>query len=270
MSDVSFPHPVLGNGDDISVGTIDCELHYQCSAEAVELRLTGLTTGNPTIDSALREERAAWLIRVQCARTYYRKIWKEQGPDALIRIDGTDLEGSVEIDVRVCSTQSMQWLPDGTHTDYENLSFQLADAEVLALGDSWRIHVDKDFDPLKAPLASWMRIVEGQHDDGPFEAEFEDDLVTIRLSRRDWKEYGPVRDRAPAVLHSSIVLPVLMQALLALKENNGERWKGRLRAVLDERNLSPEPPLQTAQTLLAEPLGRSLRELNVRLDGDEG
>jgi hypothetical protein len=269
MSEVSFPHPVLGNGDDVAIGSLDCDLTWQASAEVVELIFAGLTTGNPTLDDAVREGRATWLLRVQCARTYFRRIWAEPGPIASIRIPGPDLEGRVEVEARVCSTRPLDWQPAGAHEDYGNLSFHLGDAEVLALGPSWRFHVDKEFDPLKAPVSSWMRIVQGDHDDGPFQVEFGDEIVTIRLSRKDWDQYPGVRDRASSVLHTGIVLPVLMQALLELKTDDGVRWKSRLQAVLDDRGLSSEQPLQTAQELLAAPLARCLRDLNVKLDGGE-
>ncbi|MCK5945524.1 MAG: hypothetical protein KAI24_26275 [Planctomycetes bacterium] len=271
MPDVSFPHPVLGNGDDVAKGSIDCSLEYMTSAEVVELRFSGLTSGNPTLDESVRRGSATWLLRIQCARTYFRRVWCVPGPTATIRIPGPDLEANVDVDVRVCTTEALGWQPEGAHPDYENLSFDVLDGEVLAVGPEWRFHVEKEFDPLKAPIASWMRIVEGEHKDGAFQVDFESDLVTIRLSRQDWKEYPGVRDRAPDVLHSSIVLPVLMQALVELQKekNDGLTWKGRLSAVLDARNLREDQPLESAQELLSAPLGRSLRQLNVRLDGDD-
>jgi hypothetical protein len=269
MSEVSFPHPVLGNGDDVGGIKLDSELTYHASAEAVELQVTGLASGNRSLDDAIRTGRATWLVRVQCARTYFRRVWIERGPTATIRIAGPDLEGTVEVEARACTLESMPWRPEGMHADYAERSFQLNPSEVLALGPTWRFHVDKQFDPLRAPVASWMRIVEGEHEEGPFQVTFEDDFVTIRLSRKDWAQYPGVRDRAPSVLHASVVLPVLMQALRELKEDDGVKWKGRLKAVLDARGLDPESPLVTAQQLLDAPLARCLRELNVKLDGDD-
>lgn len=269
MSEFSFPHPVVGNGDDVATGALDCELSYHTSAEAVDLNFTGLTTGNRSLDDAVSDGRATWLLRVQCARTYFRRVWRERGPTASIRIPGPDLEGSVEVEARVCATKPLDWRPEGTHADYGDISFRLTEGEILALGPRWRVHVDKEFDPLKAPVASWMRIVEGDHDQGPFHVEFGDEVVTIRLSRKDWLQYPGVRDRAPAVLHSSIVLPVLMQALLELRTDDGVKWKSRLRAVVEAQGLDPERPLAVAQVLLAAPLARSLRELNVRLDRED-
>ena len=209
------------------------------------------------------------MLRVQCARTYYRRVWIERGPTASLRIAGPELEGLVEVDARICSTRFLAWKPEGAHPDYGTREFQLDAGEVLALGPSWRFSVDKVFDPLKAPLASWMRVEEGENEVGNFVVEFGDDVVKIRLSKEDWRQYAGVRDRASPVLHSCLVLPVLMQALIELQQDDGVLWKSRLRAVLDKAGLSPEPPLQTAQQLLEGPLGRSLRELNVKLDGAE-
>lgn len=269
MSEISFPHPVLGNGDDVSVSQIDGELTYHASAEAVELHVTGLVSGNPSLDEAVRAGNATWLVRVQCARTYFRRLWSQPGPTATIRIRGADLEGTVEVEARACSARSLPWQPNGMHPDYGDRSFDLDPGEVLALGPTWRFHVEKQFDPLKAPLKSWMRIVEGEHAEGPFQVTFDDDFVTIRLSKNDWGQYPAIRDRAPTVLHAGVVLPVLMQALLELRNDDGVMWKARLRAVLDAHRLDPDAPLTTAQALLEAPLARCLRELNLKLDGDD-
>lgn len=45
-NNISYPHPVLGNGDDFSIGEISPTVEYEISAETVHLSVFKLTSGH--------------------------------------------------------------------------------------------------------------------------------------------------------------------------------------------------------------------------------
>jgi hypothetical protein len=53
MSNISYPHPVLGNGDDINNGEISPEIEFKISDEAIHLKVENLKSGHPDIDQML-------------------------------------------------------------------------------------------------------------------------------------------------------------------------------------------------------------------------
>lgn len=270
MSNISYPHPVLGNGDDINNGEVSPEIEYKISDEAIHLKVENLKSGHPDIDQMLVDGTACWHVRTQCPRTYMRQSFLLNSEDQTITLKGDDYEGSVEIEISVVAQGCIKdYQPTGMHSDYGDAKFSLQPGELIAIGPRYPIHVDKIYDPLKAPVSSLVRITYGSHASGPFEVILDDDLITIKLSKADWAEYDGIRDRAPSIVHSSIILPVLAEAIRAIGQNTHTLWGGRLKEMLAKQGIDQNYPLAAAQEVLASPISRTFNEVNLRLDSAE-
>jgi len=266
-SAVSYPHPVLGNRDDVAIGKIDPDVTYRVTDEVVTIDVRNLVTSNPTLDDLLSTGHASWGIRVQCARTYFRREFLTRANTCTITLDGHELEGRVDIDITLLASQPVPgYSPTGAHSDYGTTTFNLDRGEVLGVGPAFSFEIDKQFDPLRAPVASIMRISKGDHEVGPFRLVLEDEFIEIVLSQQDWARYAGVKDRVPGVLHVALVLPALLEGLRRLGEFAGRRWADRLRAIAEARDTDVSQPLAAAQVLLQQPLTRAFDELNVVLD----
>ncbi|MFY0562485.1 hypothetical protein ACN28E_01475 [Archangium lansingense] len=266
---ISYPHPVLGNADDVGSGKIEPEVSFTASEELVEIILDKLRTGNETLDTMLGDGRATWSIRVQCARTYFRAEYQTSNSAHRVRLAGHELEGRVEIEVMLFATVPLSaYLPAGAHQDYGGDTFDLKVGEVLGIGPTFTFNVDKQWDPLKAPVASIMRISKGEHPKGPFIVALEDNYIELLLSHEDWDQYAGVKERVPGIIHSALVLPALAEAVPRISEYAGKIWADRLRAISEHRGIDTTKPLQAAQILLQDPLARTFREINTELDRD--
>ena len=267
LNTISYPHPVLGNGDDVTGGIMEPEIEYTISDEAIQLRANNLLTGHTTIDALVDNKKAQWQIRVKCARTYMRENFVISGPDWTRNFAGPDYEGTVEIETQVLAIDNIEdYSPVGAHADYEDVVFQIKSGELLAIGPGFSFHVDKVYDPLKAPVASLLKVEEGEHDFGPFQLVLDDDLIFVRLSKAEWQEYAGIRDRVPALLHSAIVMPVLATAIADINKHEGTLWAGRLKDLIESRDINTAYPLTAAQELLDSPLKRTFAEVNAKLD----
>ena len=270
ISNISYPHPVLGNGDDINDGEISPNIEYEISDEAISLKIENLTSGHLGIDQMLEDGTACWHVRTRCSRTYMRQSFLLTSKDQALILRGDDYEGIVEIDISVVVQRNIQgYQPAGMHADYGDAKFNLRLGELIAIGPTYQIHVDKVYDPLKAPVSSLVRITVGSHPEGPFVVTLDDDLITIRLSKLDWEEYAGIRDRAPSIVHSSIILPVLAEAIRTIEQNIDTLWAGRLKELLASKGIDRKSPLIAAQEILASPISRTFNEVNVSLDRAE-
>ena len=267
---ISYPHPVLGNADDVGSGKIEPDVSFVLSEELVEISLDKLRTGNETLDAMLGDGRATWSIRVQCARTYFRAEYRSSSSSHRVRLAGHELEGRVEIEVMLFATEPLSaYLPAGAHEDYGGDTFDLKVGEVLGIGPTFTFDVEKQWDPLKAPVSSIMRVSKGEHPTGPFRLALEDNYIEVLLSQEDWEQYAGVKERVPGVIHSALVLPALAEAVLRMPDHGGKRWADRLRAISEQhQEIDTTKPLEAAQLLLRGPLARTFRELNTALDRD--
>lgn len=267
----SFPHPVYGNRDDVSGSKIEPKFTYSISDEQLTLNATGLLIEDPDISKLLSSGEASWQIRIQCPRTYLRLNFLSTGPDWSCNLSGKDFDGNVGIETRIIAKSKIEdYQLTNAHSDYEGFKFTLPAGEILAIGPTYSFFVDKSYDPLKAPVGSLFKVQEGSHDEGPYEVVLDDnEFIYIKLSKHDWSEYPGVRDRLPQIIHSAIVLPVLARAIGEMRSRSRLKWSERLQNLIRTYEIDPVDPLRAAQLLLASPISRTIREVNVYLDKQE-
>lgn len=267
MALISYPYPVYGNGDDIAGTVMEPSIEFAITDEAIQLHARDLVTGHNGIDQLVKNGRARWQIRVKCPRTYMRENFLVEGPEWKINLAGPDYEGTVEIETRILAVEDIaNYSPENAHEDYNDTEFLLKSGELLAIGPNFTFLVDKDYDPLKAPVASLLNVVEGEHDAGPFQLTLDDEIIIIKLSKKDWSQYAGIRDRVPTLLHSALVMPVLAVAINKIDEHQGTLWSARLKNLIEKKEINTDCSLTAAQELLDSPLTRTFDEVNAMLD----
>lgn len=271
LKNISYPNPVLGNKDDLAVGNLSIDVQYQISEETIRLDFANLITNNSYLDNLVNSGQALWHIRVQCARTYMRENFFSDKVNKSIKLDGRNYEGRVAVEIFLIANGTIEhFCPDGLHEDYAGVSFNVSQGDILAISSDYSFLVDKLYDPLKAPVGSIINVKEGVNEFGPFEVIYDDDIILVELSKKDYKEYQGVKDRIPEFIHSSIVLPVLTEAILKLKDDVGTTmWEARLDNIIKSKNLDLNAPLTTAQKILSSPVNRAFEAVNSMLD-EEG
>ena len=274
---VAFPHPVAGLGDDLS-GELRCNApQFDFGVDTTTLSIDGLEVTNPTIAELVRNKDAAFIVRIGCGATYYREAFSSHGSTLQHVLSSAKLNGDVEIQVRICALRKLEsYRPMGLHPDYGDRVFIVQSGDVLAIGDEFTVRAEKQFDPLAADISSIMRVVRGNFETGPFQVRFLSNQIMIELSSEDYKRYGLASHAAPGVIHSSLVLPVLSEAITRVYNTSGQddmtadaRWYRRLEAMLNARGIErDESPLAAAQKLLDAPFSRALDNVLKALEAD--
>ncbi len=264
---ISFPHPVVGVGDDVS-GSLGCnapELDF--GVDSTTLGINGLAVTNPTIAGLIQQGDAAFTLRISCGATYYRETFQTHDAQLQHVLPSAKLLGDVKLQVRVCTLKRIEnYRPEGLHPDYEGRSFTVQAGDVLAVGDDFTVKADKQFDPLATNIPSIMRIIRGKHEKGPFQVNFSREQIVIALSVEDHSRYGLASNVAPGVIHAAIVFPVLCEAIARVRNQSDEndmlaesRWFQRLKDMMEARGIEEDESLvEAAQKLLDAPLARAL------------
>ena len=274
MPAVSFPHPILGNGEaadaDITVGQFEPLVELGATPEHVQLTMSSLHTGNPTIDSLVNEGRAAVVVRLSCSATLFRVVRQTIKPKDIFTFRSGDLRGSVELEVAICALQPLPgYNPAGKNSAYGSSVFDVQAGQLLTAPVEFSEELrDKAFDPLKQGVGSLFKVRESEELDGPFRVIFDEEMLVVELSKRDHLRYRELSGRVPGIFHGALVLPVLTAALPVAHdpEHQDLRWAVRLRTLLQHRGIDCEHPLEAAQELLASPLDRGLSDLQTALE----
>lgn len=267
----SYPHPVLGNGDDLG-GSFKVELRRELSRTEIVLNPT-FVLQNASIEDLLKKGKASFVIEVECRSAFYRKSFSTRKQIERFTIPATALRERVTVGFYICADQDIKnYRPSEPHDDYEGATFDIDAGDIMALGGQYSFLAEKSFDPLRPPVSSFMSIVQGSQHEGPMEMDYENEKITIILSKADWKNYLEVRGQklAEGILHASIVFPALIDAIHTMRRGDGEyegmAWYGRLEAILEAKSLQDNDPFEVAQRILENPISRSFKSVEALSD----
>lgn len=268
----SYPFPVLGNEDDIK-GLFKPVMRYTLEPNVVVIECE-FELSNPSIEKLIADENAAYFAQVECGNTFYRRTFVTHEPKLKIEIDAGDLRDRVDVSFCVCAVNDIpSYSPDGIHPDLAGEPTAVEKGDVLADGGTGSFMADKTFDPLKAPVSSFMKIKEANEKSAPMAIDYGGDQILIKLSKDDYNNYVYARKYAVSTLHSSLVLPALVDALYVISKDDGtyegSPWFSRIKQICRERDIDITDPLTAAQRMLGKPVERGLKEVKT-LSSDNG
>ena len=270
---VSYPHPVVGLGDDVEGAVLPFEVETTSDAREVKISISGLAVSNNTLNLLIGQAMAEFVVRVHCSQTFFRSAWATTRGSLDITIPIFRLAEEVRIAVRVCARVAIpEYRPDGLNPDYGDTRFAIEAGDVLAEGDQVKVFLSSDYDPLAGKVGSIMQVRRGPFEQG-IRVDFNDQKISIEVGDKDFSLYSDVRAGAPALLHSGLVFPVLVEAIGQLAPADGPvddlLWKSRLTAMLEAKGIDlANGPLMAAQALLQNPLRRTYEEAKRLLESD--
>lgn len=201
---------------------------------------------------------------------FFRTLVKSYEKECQFPIDSGRVREMVGAAFYVRATQPISsYIPEGCHEDYKGFNFNVGPGDVLAIGGSTAFDAEKDFDPLRPSVSSFITIDGRKDKRGPVIIDYSDhDKIIIKLSQEDWANYKLAKGKKSyvSVLHAGIVLPVLADAIRLVKNNDEETkdnyWYQRLQIILNQNKLSDMEPLMAAQEILKNPVERALASLS--------
>lgn len=262
---VSFPHPVVGNTDDAG-GRFEPTVIRSNDRRTLTLDVNDLATNNEALDRYIANERAEFITRVVCGNTGFRKTYTTRKRAQQIKIPIHELYREVQLELGVIAMGDIpDYRPSDPHPDYGESTFPVEAGDILAIAPSRQFTLDLQWDPLRAPMQSIMRIVRDTRETGPMIAALEEDKIIVHVSSQDYDRYSARKNDSADILHVSIVLPVLVQAIQKRADPDYQNlaWSLRLQVLLD-RIEDEGDPLAAAQQLLRMPLERALKQLESR------
>lgn len=267
LSQRSYPHPVVGNRDDVPGAAFQAAVEMSSDKENVYIDVSTKCSSS-TINRLVSEGAAKNVLHIECSNTLFRRAYEFPESSNRVAIPAENLNDSVEVNVFVRATRKASgYSVDAAHSDYGKSQFDISEGDILAVGEGYIFHIESSFDSLSR-IGSIMQIEESKEDgELPMRVDFNSDKILIILSKADFKDYKLLKGQegVSSALTSTIVLPVLVEALHFLKsedagaEEDSLRWMRALRSRISALELESESDnLVLAQKLLELPLRRAL------------
>lgn len=275
IRNISYPYPVLGNADDVK-GRFAAQFFHRLGRDKTTLRIK-FEVENETISDLVKNGKAAFFVEVECNSTFFRSAYSTGKFEDAFQLSSSKVRGQVLVKFYIRAIEDISKLSiKNCHPDYKGFEFEISKGDVLAIGGSTTFIADKEFDPLKPSVRSFMQIKEGQHPTGPMDVDYEDaEKIIIRLSKADWQRYRDLKNRnwIVPVLHSAIVLPALAGAIELIKQGDQDardnHWYQRLEVILLQNKYPSDMPLYAAQQILKNPLSRMLEAVESADEGND-
>lgn len=281
-SNISFPYPVLGVGDDI-LPTLPQDCIVVETSNDVQNYYFDVTLNyeNPDIKSLILSGSAEYTCEIDCIKTLLRVSIPFKESSFRITLPKKRVNGRVDFACYVSVKQRInKYINSGFNEDYYGYSFDMDPGDILATFPEFHYDVDIKYDKLQA-ASSFMIIREGIEDITKF--DFSGNKIEILLPPHLFKIYQEgVGNRYAEIIHSSLAYNALTCALYSINDHKETTWaKTILYRLANEEDLlrflpedqdndaSIEDVPTLANILLKDPYNRMLNYLNVLNENTE-
>ena len=273
LSSRSYPHPVVGNRDDVPGAAFQAALEMSSDKEAIYIDAT-VKCSSKTINDLIKKKSASLVMHVECSNTLYRRVFEFDANQYRVQIPADLLNDSVEVNVFAKADKSISgYKVEAAHADYGAATFDIETGNILAIAEGQVFYIPSSFDSL-SPIGSIMDIHESHQDgDLPMSVMYEDAKIQIILSKKDFADYKLLKatDGIAVALTTTIVLPVLLEAIRVAQTDESEkdtRWVRALRNRMESMGVKKnQDPLELAQLILELPIKRTLGSARMLAEG---
>lgn len=266
LSQKSYPHPVIGNRDDVPGTAFQGALEMTSDQQQVYIDVT-INCSSDTVNSLISSGAATFVLHVECSNTLFRRAYEFGDTTHRVSIPADNLNDAVEVNLFVRALKDLHdYRVERAHPEYGDAAFQVKCGDVLAVGEGHVFHIESTFDAMSR-IGSIMIIRETtEKGDLPMKADFGGDKIVIILSKRDFADYKLLKanEGVTGPLTTTLVLPVLVEALHIVRsdsqqEEDGRRWVRVLFRRIEKLGLEKETDrIVLAQELLEFPVKRAL------------
>ena len=270
---ISYTNPVLGNNEDYQDNAIFTFSKIKWILHENNLGVT-FSFPKPEINddvlfNLFKDGEAHLTLIINSARSYFQQtsnIYFDDFKDNEFNIffEFGKLNGDVTYQFFLKSNVEKLIKTELVSEDYED-PFFISMNDILAKTPEWNDLIDHKFDPYLSKPTNFIQVT--NFDEQETLVSFENDEIIIRLPNETYEQYGNLDPTTGPILHSSIVLPVLTQAIGFIKDKENdtfinEDWYSKLLQMIEVKNLINEEELKIASKLLKDPINKGIAYLS--------
>ena len=278
-----YPYPVLSYfSDDYINSSFTSSLNIIRRNESIIFELDA-KTDNEGLLKLIEEGFAEYIFHIECPSTSYRNIITSSNGSKTVVINESLLNNKVNVCFFIVAKKDIgNFVNKDFNSDYENLSFYVEKANILAIARQFNINIEKEKDNLAQVPSIFLIIKRGDNERKGIEIDMLQEKIEISLSKDDYENYLIFSNgNYQSLLHSSIIFPSLVYVFENLKTIDMEtiedlRWFKTIKKVLsnlniemDKESLDSMVSYDVAQKIINYPVNRSLFALLSLNNGEE-
>lgn len=278
-----YPHPVLReNNDDYINSSFEMDLSYERDIKRLKLNIN-FKLDNKTLEKMLLDEKVQYVVHIECPKTSYRKIITTTEKSLSENLKDENILGKIQVTSFIVVKESiLNYENESFNSDYFGMKFNLEKGTILAIGDSYKIDVDKEKESLGNVPSIFTICKKMTTDETGINIEYNMNKIRIDLNISDYEKYTQLVSTSGQfidVINSSLIFPALIYVFEKLKnefdeiEENDYRWFKALKNIFEKYGyrfnqelFENETSLQLAQKILEFPFSKSLNALQFGLD----
>lgn len=278
-----YPHPVLReNNDDYINSSFEMDLAYERDIKRLKLNIN-FKLNNKTLEKMLLDEKVQYVVHIECPKTSYRKIIATTEKKLLENLKDENILGKIQVTSFIVVKENiLDYENESFNSDYFGMKFNLEKGTILAIGDSYKIDVDKEKESLGNVPSIFTICKKMTTDETGINIEYNMNKIRIDLNISDYERYTQLVSSSNQfidIINCSLIFPTLIYVFEKLKnefdeiEENDYRWFKALKNIFEKYGyrfnqelFENETSLQLAQKILDFPFSKSLIALQFGLD----
>lgn len=264
----SYPHPVLGLGDDVQ-GEFSISMNVSRASSERQVKLSDITTNisNDYFEQLLKGHKIQVAVVLYCSATM--TSWTFVNPGESILLDENEVATKLELNAYLLASEDIDEYFDETFNEkFEETLFSVHKGQIVGQTGKLNIPIEKEDEKLGVGNIFKFSPLEEEE---PMSIDLTQDKIYINYPVDDKGNHPPryLFEKHPWTGYNLYILPALAQALKEMDENADEVKDKEWFLVID--NILPEDlrvndPFVDAQLLLKEseglPIHRAVKEIH--------
>jgi len=269
----AFPHPILGNSDDIVFSTMIINAKGRMNQGNYEFDII-VDWGNllPEYDELLESNKAEFSFMVECRETFYRRSFSSNSKNTNLSIPHDHLRGLTEITCYLTAEQDIDDISFENQSDeFDGLKFNIKKGDWMGVSNKIKQFIEpkfiQDYPEIKEHIFKF-------HPDDNLKQyykvmEWSQHSIIIGIPKNYWDKFDAHnKDTFKYIYMYSIILPVLTEAIVKIQYGDQEdefkdrKWYTVIEQEIEKMETNEENAHVIAQMLLDNPFSNFIEQLD--------
>lgn len=252
-----FQYPVLSPyTNDYTNEVFELTIEQELINESIMTFHIDFRLSESTLKQWIQSNSASFSVLIDCPKTSYREVFKSQNAQFTIKIpfnsliDVVKIQGFIILNEDVNSFYSSNFNPL-----FADSEFTLKRHSVLGVSQEYKIDIEPEDDAFKTVNSIFKVIKQTNLNDDEIDINYLSDYIQIFISSNRYREYKEVERQTkqnPQLLHAMLVIPVLNNILLEIKEFKTDeidfKWFKSMQEIFKDKGLELEEVLSSDQS----------------------